>query len=206
MPRQIVIIHGGSFLSKGEDMLTNLREEEVTIDDFKPRRRGWRENLEDTLGKGFEVLQPDMPNWQNAQYEEWKIWFEKMIPFLHDGIILIGHSLGGGFLAKYLSENTFPKKIGALLLVSSPYSDPKDKDDFASFTLQDDLGLIARQIEAVGGVIIIYHSKDDPIVSFDSLAQFAAKIPTAQKRIFEDRRHFLGAQFPEIVEDIKKLK
>ncbi len=62
-----------------------------------------------------------MPNKTNAQFEEWKIWFEKFIPFLNDGVILVGHSLGGVFLAKYLSENKFPKKIGGVFLVSAVY-------------------------------------------------------------------------------------
>ena len=46
----------------------------------------------------------------NARYEEWKIWFERMIPFLNDNVILVGHSLGGIFFVKYLSENLLPIK------------------------------------------------------------------------------------------------
>ena len=67
-----------------------------------------------------------MPNLINAKYNEWEIIFNKLVPFLNDTIIFIGHSLGG-VLAKYLSENKFPKKILATFLICAPYDD-KDAD------------------------------------------------------------------------------
>ena len=46
-----------------------------------------------------------------VDYEAWKIWFERHFQFLQKEVILIGWSLGGRFLLKYLSENKFPFKI-----------------------------------------------------------------------------------------------
>ncbi|NOZ43581.1 MAG: hypothetical protein GXP45_00120 [bacterium] len=66
-----------------------------------------------------------MPNKQRADYHARKIWFEKLFPYINSSkeskLILIGHSLGAIFLAKYLSENTFPKTIDQLHLISSVF-------------------------------------------------------------------------------------
>jgi hypothetical protein len=37
-----------------------------------------------------------------ADYESWKIMFEKMIPFFNEEISLGASSLGGAFILKYL--------------------------------------------------------------------------------------------------------
>jgi predicted alpha/beta hydrolase family esterase len=64
-----------------------------------------------------------MPDTQNSYYPAWKIWFEKYFQYLGENkLIVIGHSLGGIFLAKYLSENKFPRCIDSLHLVSPVYN------------------------------------------------------------------------------------
>lgn len=72
-------------------------------------KAGRKEKLQEQLGSDFLVYQPQFPNKQNAQYPEWKLFFEKTIAQLEDGLILIGHSLGASFLVKYLSENKIPQ-------------------------------------------------------------------------------------------------
>lgn len=76
-----------------------------------------------------------MPNGNNAQYIEWKIWFERLLPFLNDGVILIGHSLGGIFLAKYLSENNFSIKVRAAILIAAPFDALGMKESLSQFKL-----------------------------------------------------------------------
>lgn len=144
-----------------------------------------------------------MPNKQNAKYEEWKIWFEKIIPFLEDGAILIGHSLGGVFLARYLSESVFPKKIAATMLVAAPYFEGRLRDGTRGedFVAPDSLESFARQ----GGEIFLYHSEDDPVVPFSELAKYQAALPSATARVFKDRKHFNQPDFPELVADIQNL-
>ena len=128
MKKQVVVIHGGDTFETYEEYLNFLRGYEIDIERYKSDKSDWKPWLRQGLGGGHEVILPIMPNKTNARFDEWKIWFEKFTPFLHDGAILIGHSLGGTFLAKYLSENRFPKKIKAVFLVGAVFS--KDNDGF----------------------------------------------------------------------------
>ena len=122
--KQIVIIQGGHALNFHENFLSVLKKKKVTADSFK-LGYGWKEDLHKKLKRQFEIFFPKMPNRENVTYAEWKIWFEKLIPFLKNDVTLIGHSLGGIFLVKYLSEKRFPKKIKGLYIVAAPFFNNK---------------------------------------------------------------------------------
>src|SRR3989338_2804562 len=113
MKTQVVVIHGGDAFSTHEEYLRFLKDFPLTIERVRPKR-DWKSFLPEVLGEEYDVLAPIMPNKTNAQFSEWCLWFEKMFPFLEDDVILVGHSLGGMFLAKYLTEYTFPRRTGAL--------------------------------------------------------------------------------------------
>lgn len=197
--KQIIVIHGGSTFESYEDFIDWIKTENVTIDSFKPRK-DWKASLQEKLGTDYEILSPRMPNRDNAKYTEWRIWFERMIPFVRDDAIFIGHSMGGIFLAKYLSENKFPNKILAVLLVSSPYESWED-ESVGDFILPKDLSLLKQAKD-----IHLFFSKDDPIVPFSHFEKYKEKLPNAKTRIFSDRGHFMQEEFPEIIEIIQSLK
>lgn len=197
MKKQIVIIHGGETFSAYEDYLKYLKNYEIDFEKLKRKR--WKDNLAEELKNDFEIIRPQMPSPRNAKYQEWKIWFEKFFPILRDSIILIGHSLGGMFLAKYLSENNFPVKINQLYLVAAPFDGNRDKYSLTDFKLSVSLKNIEKQISK----IFLYHSKDDPVVPFSDLEKYASELPSAKKIIFKDRDHFSQEEFPELVERIK---
>jgi predicted alpha/beta hydrolase family esterase len=143
-----------------------------------------------------------MPNSMNAKYKEWKIMFEKLFPFFKNNLILLGHSLGGIFLAKYLSENKFPRKIKATFLVAAPYDDKTTKDSLGDFKLPKKLDKFQKQ----GGKIFLYQSKDDLSVSLVDLKKYKKSLPEAEVVMFRKKGHFNQVEFPEIVKDIKRLK
>lgn len=143
-----------------------------------------------------------MPNKTNAQYNEWKIFFKKLVDLLDDNFILIGHSLGGIFLTKYLSENQVNKIIKKTFLIAAPYDDGgMDKEPMYSFLRSGDL----KKMENQAGKIYIYQSKDDFAVPFDHLEKYRKAIPSATVREFEDRNHFLQEIIPELINDIKEI-
>lgn len=191
MKQQVVVIHGGDSFRTREEYLQFLKYFPLTIEQLRPKW-DWKRSLPETLGDGYDVLAPIMPNKTNAQYEEWVLWFEKILQFLEDGVILIGHSLGGTFLAKYLSEHTFPRRIGALLLVAAPHNHTGECGDF---TLPVSLAGAAAQVKRV----FLFHSADDDIVPFTELAMYQHEFPNARATTFTDRGHFNQPEFPELV-------
>lgn len=136
----------------------------------------------------------------NAKYNEWSILFKKIAPLLKNNVILIGHSLGAIFLAKYLSENKFPKKILATLLISAPY-DNNLNESLGDFKLSKNLNRLSKQ----GGKIFLYQSRDDQVVPYNHVKKYKKALPNAIVREFKNRGHFNQTKFPELVKDIKSL-
>lgn len=198
MKTQVFAIHGGNAFETYEEYIADLRQKTVTIE--RTRFIDWKGNLQKDLGDAYEVILPRMPNSWNARYSEWKIWFEKFVPQLDDNVIFIGHSLGGILLTKYLSEEQYPKKIRATLLVAAPYNAPDDHP-YVDFNIMTPLTKLQEQ----GGEIILYQSKDDQDVPFSNFERYQKELSTAQARIFTDRQHFNQAHFPELVQDILLL-
>ncbi|MDP3402489.1 MAG: alpha/beta hydrolase, partial [bacterium] len=131
--RQLVFIHGGETFNAYEDYVDALRS--WTYEPTKESQKRWKHTLPEKLGDEWEVFMPSMPSKYNAKFLEWSIWFEKVIPHLNDGVVLVGHSLGGIFLAKYLNEHEMPVRVLATFLVAAPF-DTEDTDySLADFVL-----------------------------------------------------------------------
>lgn len=190
MKHQVLVIHGGDSFESYAKYIAFLKSWRIDFSD----KTNWKENLGTVLGEKYEIIAPKMPNKLNARYLEWKIWFEKFIPHLQKDIILVGHSLGGLFLIKYLSENKFPKKLSAAMFVSAPLGE-------GNFKLKKNLNKISEQCEK----LFLYHSKDDKVVPFSSLGKYKKAIPSAIIRELDGRGHFNQEKFPEIVKDIKNI-
>lgn len=97
--QQVLLIHGGDTYESYEAFLQALKGKSVHLE-WIASRRDWKNELQSQLGEGFVVYTPQMPNKQNAKYEEWEILFKKLLEAVEDGVVLIGHSLGGGFFGK----------------------------------------------------------------------------------------------------------
>ncbi len=162
MKKQIVVIHGGDSFDTHEEYLSFLKSFEINDLSYFTGEN-WKTTLQERLGDNFDVILPRMPNPLNARYAEWKIWFDKLVPFLDDGVILVGHSLGGIFLAKYLSENKFPKTITATILISAPFDGEGDEESLVDFILPSSLELFAIGFEPPSPITEIF-AASAPIV------------------------------------------
>lgn len=203
MKKQIIFIHGGTAFSNYEDFLMDLKTELIDDPLSEEVKKKWKMSLKEELGGEYEIYYPSMPNKQNAKYNEWKIWFERYFEFLHDNVILIGHSQGGYFLSKYLVENTMPMKVRALYLVAAPFEpDDFNGEDGGDFDFDTSkLNEIAEKVEK----IFIYHSKDDPMVPFAHAEKYKKALPEAELVTFEDCEHFSMEEFPELIKSILHL-
>jgi len=201
--KQVLFIHGGDGYSNRENFLQALQTQEIRNPKGEEVPR-WSRTLRERLGADFELYQPTMPNKENAHYDEWKIWFERHLALVGEPVILVGWSLGGMFLLKYLAENEVAQEIKALFVLGTPagHYDDGEGNDCGSF--QFGLNALESVTQKVSEVHLL-HSKDDFIVPYEHALALKDALSTAELHTFEDRNHFLQAEFPELVEWLKKV-
>jgi predicted alpha/beta hydrolase family esterase len=195
---QIFIIHGGMTFRNRRDYLHYLRTRDVSVEG----KKSWAGSyLDEKLGRGFEIIRPRMPLADDAKYEDWKIVLERYFPYLRNGLVLIGVSLGGIFLAKYLSEHKFPKKISSVYLVCPPFDNTLGGEDLlGGFKLKDDLSLIEKNAKNV----YLLFSRDDKCVPVAHAEKYSRKLKAAKILIYKSKNgHFQISRFPEIIKMIK---
>ena len=193
------MVHGGMTFKNQKDYLDYLKKREIKLDK-KPK---WAEEyINKELGKNFQIIKPRFPLQENAKYVDWKIWFERFIPFLNNNVILIGGSLGGIFLAKYLSENKFPKKILSVYMICPPYDNTCSQEDLVGgFKLKSDLSLIEKNCKDV----TLMFSADDDVVPVAHAEKYRKKLKESKIIIYKSKNgHFKVSKFPEIVKMIKE--
>ena len=193
------MIHGGMTFKKRADYLTYLRQREVSIE---PKVKWSGAYFDKRLGGFFSIIRPQLPLKENARYEDWKICFESYFPHLKDGLILIGSSLGGIFLAKYLAENKFPKKISAVYLIAPPFDGNMSTEDLVGgFRLPKDLS----GLDECASRVQLFFSEDDEVVTPYHADKYRRSLKRGQIRIFKSKNgHFKLRSFPELVRLIKE--
>ncbi|MDR3549262.1 MAG: alpha/beta hydrolase [Candidatus Pacebacteria bacterium] len=195
---QVLTVHGGMTFKSEKDYLHYLRTKKVSA----KKKAYWAPDyLEKALGKRFEIIAPRMPLQDNAKYRDWKIFFERFIPLLKSDFILIGSSLGGVFLAKYLSEHRLPKKALSIYLVCPPFDNSLPGEDLVGgFTLKTDLSLIGKNSKN----LYLLFSKDDDVIPVAHADKYRKKIKNACFIVYKNKNgHFNVPKFPEIVKLIK---
>ena len=137
---------------------------------------------------------PEMPEAHKPDYDKWKKEFEKFD--VNSETILVGHSCGGGFLIRWLSENKI--KIKKLILVA-PWLDPSREKTTTFFDFEIDNTIKDRAEE-----IHLLMSKDDDEDILKSVKIIRDQIPEILYHEFLDLRHFTYGhmktdKFPELL-------
>jgi uncharacterized protein len=202
MKKQVVTIGGGDSFTNHDDFLQYLK----TVPLHNPTGQskiGWRSDLPRHIPDD-ECYTLSMPNTENARYDEWCIWFERHIPFFTGTLVLVGYSLGGMFLAKYLSENKVSFTISKIFLLGAPcgFYDDGTGNDCGSFGFDPtDLENIRQNVKDIE----IWHSTDDFVVPYEHALRFQKYLPEAKLVTFTDRNHFLQEELPELVAQLHSL-
>lgn len=195
---QIVYIHGGDSFDTDEEFYNLLHT--MKFDPYAAELKTWRQWLEIETIDTHEFIYVAMPNKLNADYTAWAIWFDKVVPYLRDGATLIGYSLGGGFLLRYLTENILPIKLRQLHLVATVV-DNKDCSGVGDFKI--DLATWHGFKNDINEVHL-WHSSDDPYVPFHHSERFLKVFPRAIHHTLTERGHFFQPEFPELLKEILK--
>lgn len=160
-------------------------------------------SLRRTLGASYEIRYPRMPDEKDPAYEKWKPFIEKELAKLEGVAIVMGHSLGGSFLLKFLVEEKPRKKIAGIFLIATPYwgGNGWRYEGYERVALPEDFDTRLPR----GASVFIYHSRNDEIVPYAHMALYAEKLPQAQIRSL-DRGHQLNNDVSEVTADIKTLR
>ncbi len=141
----------------------------------------------------------EVPNSYMPDYAVWKRELERFD--ITPETILIGHSCGGGFLVRWLSENK-NVTVGKVVLVA-PWLDPeksKGKDnDFFNFTMDEKL------VSRTAGVTIFNSDNDDSSIHV-SVEKILGSIPDIKLVDFHSYGHFCFSdmqtvEFPQLLEE-----
>jgi serine hydrolase len=181
MKRHVLLIHGGGQEAYEED-------------------KKLAANLRDVLGAAYAVRYPEMPEADNPSYEAWKVQIANKLAALDGEVILVGHSLGGSILLKYLSEEEVEKPVVGIFLIAPPYWGTEDWE-VSEYALRDSFASkLPKELP-----VFFYHSRDDEVVPFAHLALYAEKLAQATIHEFDGRGHQFNDDLSEVAQDIKRL-
>lgn len=196
--KQLIYIHGGMCFPDTETMCNTIAKRDYDPFEVKEKKDWFA-----PLAWSYQIIRPEMPNKNMASYAAWKLWFEKIFPYLNDEeVVLVGHSLWAMFLIKYIGECGFPKKISQLHLISAVFDESDmDEDEKYSGDFAYDPKIISQLPQSVDK-IWIYHSTDDDLVPYAHAQKIAHYLPEAKFITFHDKWHFLLPEIPEIIANI----
>jgi predicted alpha/beta hydrolase family esterase len=155
-------------------------------------------SLQKALESSYEVRYPRMVNEGDSEYADWKAQIAAELAALEGEVALVGHSVGGSVLVKYVSEARLEKPVAGLFLIAAPYWGADEFWKWDEVRLPEDA---AGKLASIPR-IFLYHSRDDETVPFSHLALYAAKLPQATVREFDGRGHQFGNDLTEIAEDV----
>lgn len=151
--------------------------------------------MNEVFAVAIEVPRP----WQ-PRYDVWKKEFERFD--ITPETVLIGHSCGGGFLVRWLSENK-DKQVGKVALVApwlNPENNPvSDTADFFEFEIDPDL------VSRTAGVTIFNSTNDQETIQ-ESVKIIRNKVKNVTYQEFHDHGHFVledmnTEEFPELLKE-----
>ncbi|GLV55441.1 alpha/beta hydrolase [Dictyobacter sp. S3.2.2.5] len=154
--------------------------------------------LQKQLGSDYEVLAPDMPDPEHPTYQTWGGQIEQELGKLDTDALLVGHSLGGSMLLKYLAQGTYQRPIAGLFLVAVPYWEKQGWQ--LEYAVPDDFASRLPPIRH----IFLYHSRSDENVPFSSLRRYQEKLPQATIRVLDGKEHSFTEGLPLLAQDIKQ--
>jgi len=156
--------------------------------------------LQDALKEIYNIKYPRMPDEDNPDYETYKAKIEEELKKIHNKVVLIGHSVGGCFLLKYLSEKKIDNDIAGIFFIATPFWGDGGWQ-YEGFAMDNDF----PSKLPTDASIFFYHGTDDETVPFSHLALYAKKLPHAIIRKIVGRGHQLNNDLSEVVQDIKGL-
>lgn len=182
-----VILHG---------MMSEARYHDLSREDSSSNSH-WIPWLQHQLcARDILAQTPELPCPYNPDYQTWKVEFERFNP--DEETLLVGHSCGGGFLVRWLCENT-DKHVSKLVLVAPWLDIDKKYSPLFDFELRKE---IMDQCKL--GIDILFSSDDMPAIQ-SSIIYLRDRLTNARYHKFNNYGHFRFEEmktrsFPELLQ------
>jgi predicted alpha/beta hydrolase family esterase len=151
---------------------------------------------------------PEVPNSWLPEYEKWKKEFERYD--VSDETVLVGHSCGGGFLVRWLSENKGAEPAKVILV--APWLDIEGNIPAAitegNLSAETDMFQFAIDPDVLARTKLVIYSSDNDMKEIDStLVKLKKELPGARYVDFKGYGHFCkkdlkSVEFPELLKEI----
>lgn len=186
---QVILIHGRP-------------DKEEYFDDTmpKPHEAHWFPWLKNKLQEhGIKTIIPVMPKPYEPDYEEWKKVFETLE--ITTETLLVGHSRGGGFLLRYLSEHKIVVE-GFIMIAPSILPNPGVVTGFSEYEIDKSI------VDRIPKISLFYSTDDEEGIS-KSVEKIKTFLPDIIYYEFNNKGHFTKGdlcteEFPELLEEILK--
>ena len=149
---------------------------------------------EELTKKGYEVIVPEMPDSDNPIRGEWIAKMHQLIDPPKHNDILVGHSLGGLAVLRYLETLKEGQKIDKVVLVApaillSPAAIENVNDEKIVHDWKDD-PINFNDIKSKAGSFTVLLSKNDPMVLYDENKKVIEENLTNNIVTFDKMGHF----------------
>jgi len=146
-------------------------------------------------------IKADLPEVPRTYEMSWENWVREVERFdLTPETILVGHSMGGGFWVRYLSEHPELKVAKVVLVAPWLNRSHEEATDFFDFEFRPEIAAQTQEIT-------IFSSDNDSKDVQDSVSFLRAELPSAKITEFHEYGHFCLADmnteaFPELLAEI----
>jgi predicted alpha/beta hydrolase family esterase len=182
--KQVILIHGLPDDNEFDDPLIP-----------SPSNSQWFPWVQKQLAMQGEVCQSLEFPFRNHE-PVYSAWLNVIENFKIDSnTTLVGHSCGGGFLLRYLSE--YPDLKPKRVILVAPWIDPQKELSTHFFDFNIDETLNERTD------VCMFASADDMESVLISIKRIKEKLPTITCHEFTNKGHFCTPQFPELLELLK---
>lgn len=150
------------------------------------------------LSKNIRFNAPIMPDPNNPDAAAWGHAFGNHLAALPSPFVLIGHSLGGSTILKYLAEHQRPSRLAGVISIAAPFWGKPDWD-VQEFALPPGFEVSLSKLPR----LVFYHSRDDDIAPVAHVDRYAEALPGALVRKVDGRGHaFDNGDVDDIIADI----
>ena len=168
---------------------------------------GWKLWLKQELGKlGVQTFLPPMPTPNTPKEDEWVATIAEQVKNASEPIILVGHSLGGSALLRYLEHKPEKQITGAIFLAAAvDFTTHADHPDVALFLEQPiDFDAIKKHSAQF---LVINSTNDDAIAPLEG--EILSKELNCRRLLLHNRGHFSAeegtTEIPELLKEIREL-